>query len=189
MLMDNKGSWCQVWGPNGRPLPFNPLDPTPDMIYIETIAHALSHQCRWIGHIKEFFSVAEHSLYTSRYCAPEDALWGLLHDASEAYLVDIPRPQKKSEELAGYMKLEARIMAVICEVFGMEPKMPQSVLVADDLMLQWEIRDLLQQPIIQEIFPQYLGQLDGSFAPIKTGNDPKQIEQEFLQRFEQVRNH
>ena len=184
--MDNKGSWCQVWGPDGKPIAFNPLDPQPDMINIETIAHALSMQCRFIGHVKKFFSVASHCVYVSRFCNEEDALWGLLHDASEAFLVDIPRPQKRSEELAGYMKLEAKIMKVILEVFKLPPEMPQSVLVADDLLLQWEIRDNLQQPIIQEIFPQYLGTLDDAYAELVTDKYPGEAEQEFLNRYHQL---
>src|ERR1039457_118422 len=79
-------------------LRFWPLDPNPEKILIDDIAHALAHQCRFGGHASRFYSVAEHSVHVSRLCPPEDALWGLLHDASEAYLVDLPRPLKQLPE-------------------------------------------------------------------------------------------
>jgi hypothetical protein len=72
-------------------LRFWPLDPEPEKILIADIAHALAHQCRFGGHASKFYSVSENSVHVSRRCAPEDALWGLLHDASEAYLVELPR--------------------------------------------------------------------------------------------------
>jgi hypothetical protein len=62
---------------------FWPLLPNPDDIRIEDIAHALSNQCRFAGHAREFYSVAEHCVRVSQLCRPEEALWGLLHDASE----------------------------------------------------------------------------------------------------------
>ena len=179
--MDNKGSWCQVWGPNDKAIAFNPLEPTVDMIDIHTIARALSNQCRFIGHVREFFSVAQHCVYVSQFCDENDALWGLLHDASEAYLVDIPRPQKRWEGFSGYMELEKKIMAVICEKFGLDTTMPDSVVEADDLILQWEFRDNLQ-PKIVEIFTDLRGNLEDSYAPL-IYSTPKEAEREFLQRF------
>ena len=81
-------------------LRFWPLAPNLEKILVEDIAHALAHQCRFGGHASRFYSVAEHSVHVSQLCLPEHALWGLLHDASEAYLVDLPRPLKLLPEFA-----------------------------------------------------------------------------------------
>lgn len=182
--MDNKGSWCQIWGPGDKAMAFNPLEPTVEMVNIASIARALSNQCRFNGHVKKFFSVAQHSVYVSMFCDEADALWGLMHDASEAYLVDIPRPLKRSTHFSGYMGLEKNIMRVICEKFGLPETMPESVVVADDLVLQWEFRDNVQ-PKIPEIFSELKGTLDGSYAPLLYA-PPEEAEQEFLHRFYQL---
>jgi uncharacterized protein len=134
-----RGDWMQV--ASGRQ--FYPLDPRPEEIEIGDIAHALSHLCRFGGHVRHFYTVGEHSVRVSRVCAPEDALWGLLHDASEAYLGDVVRPIKKQPEMACYLEAEARLMAVICERFGLPVEMPASVARADEILLATEARDLM----------------------------------------------
>src|SRR4051812_43149736 len=71
---------------------FNVLDPNPDEVDIEDIAHALALQCRFTGHTDEFYSVAQHSVLVANHCPSEYGIYGLLHDGSEAYLSDIARP-------------------------------------------------------------------------------------------------
>lgn len=123
---------------------FYVINPTVEMVCIEDIAHALSNQCRWTGHVKRFYSVAEHSLWVSRLCKPEDAMWGLLHDASEAYLCDLSRPVKHGSDIGPiYRQIEAKLMAVICEKFGLSVDMPKSVHEADNAMLFAEKRQLM----------------------------------------------
>lgn len=91
------------------------LNPTTDMIDIEDISHALSNQCRYTGHIKHFYSVAEHCVHVSQLTG---TLEGLLHDASEAYLTDIASPIKPY--LTNYKKLESRIMQEVANKFDFE---------------------------------------------------------------------
>src|SRR3990167_7144636 len=98
---------------------FNLLDPDIDSIDIEDIAHALSMQCRYTGHTLVFYSVAEHSVHVSRITDSSDSLWGLLHDASEAYLGDVASPLKHSGLMQGYIALEERVQAAICQKFGL----------------------------------------------------------------------
>lgn len=123
--VQRRGDWLQVY--TGRA--FWPLDPRPGEIHIRDIAHALSMQCRYAGHCLDFYSVAEHSVHVSRAVPACDALWGLLHDASEAYLVDIPRPLKRSME--EYRRWEGHLMQVIAERFELSLPMPDSVAYAD----------------------------------------------------------
>ncbi len=127
---------------------FRPLAPVTQDIDIRDIAHALSQQCRFSGHTTVHYSVAEHSVRVCRLlhewgCPPSVQLWGLLHDASEAYLVDIPSPLKSCPEFNGYRVAEARLMAQICERFGLSPSMPTNVGYADSVMLATEARDLM----------------------------------------------
>ncbi len=120
------------------------LDPQVGDVDVNDIAHALSQICRFSGHTKQFYSVAQHSVLVSRICRAEDALWGLLHDASEAYLGDVIAPLKRQRAWDGYRILEDRVMGVICERFGLPRQMPASVHEADMVLLATEKRDVMQ---------------------------------------------
>jgi 5'-deoxynucleotidase YfbR-like HD superfamily hydrolase len=74
---------------------FKFFEATPDDIELEDIIHSLSNNCRYNGHCRRFFSVAEHSLLTADLVPEPYKLYALLHDAGEAYITDIPRPLKK----------------------------------------------------------------------------------------------
>lgn len=123
---ERRGDWIPTF--TGRA--FWPLDPRADEIHIADIAHALAHQCRYAGHCRRFYSVAEHCVLLSHAVSPEDRLWALLHDASEAYLVDLPRPVKRA--VVGYAAAEAAVMLAVCARFGLDPAMPRGVQSADD---------------------------------------------------------
>ena len=99
---------------------FYPLNPNPQDIDIEDIAHALSLICRANGHFKHFYSVAQHSIACAeeaieRGCSVEVILGCLLHDASEAYLCDVTRPVKK--HIPQYLRAEEKLQAVIWKRF------------------------------------------------------------------------
>ena len=121
---------------------FRPLTPDPDAIDIRDIAHSLAMQPRFGGMTARFYSVAEHSVRVSMVCATKDAMHGLLHDASEAYLKDLPAPVKYGEASAAYRQAEAALQAAIYARFGLDVKEPASVKRADLVLVHTEGRDL-----------------------------------------------
>lgn len=121
--------------------------PTVDDIVITDIAHALGNICRFNGQIKRFYSVAQHSMYVAQLCPPEQKLAGLLHDAAEAYLCDIPTPIKRVLG-AAYRELEERFAAVIGQKFGVDlVNLHESVKLADRMMLVSERDALYTNPV------------------------------------------
>lgn len=143
--MNRVGNWIQTY--TGRK--FWPLDPRPEEVCVEDIAHALSLVCRFGGHCKEFYSVAQHSVFVSKYC-PNYPLWGLLHDAAEAYLGDLTRPLKVSLLDAGvsfYADAEAGVMRAVCDHFGLTYDQLKEVKDADRVLLYTERRDLFAQQL------------------------------------------
>lgn len=127
----------------------NVLDPKPEMICIEDIAHSLAHQCRWGGHTPVFYSVAQHSVLCSRsYSLKYQPNWiilqALLHDASKAYLLDMPRPIKS--RMPEYKKIEDRLMTIIAETLGFEYPISETVKIADNNLLRWEYEVLIESP-------------------------------------------
>lgn len=117
------------------------FNPDPNMICIEDIAHALSHQCRFGGHMHHFYSVAQHSVLCAFKVDVPFKLQALMHDASEAYLMDIPRPIKK--RLKEYIDLEENLMKIIADKFAFEWPMRDAVRHADELMLEIEWANLV----------------------------------------------
>lgn len=112
-------------------------------IKLQPLARALSKTCRFCGHLKDdvFYSVAQHSVFVSHLVeGHENQKWGLLHDLSEAYLNDIPRPFKP--EINGYKTIEAHLTKILADRFDLEGEMPEAVHRADMTMLITEGRDL-----------------------------------------------
>jgi len=101
------GDWMLTY--TGRQ--FWPCAARPEAVCIEDIAHALSLTCRFGGHVREFYSVAQHSVIVCDHLPARLKLHGLLHDAAEAYLGDVIRPVKKS--LVGYAAMEQCVLSVI----------------------------------------------------------------------------
>lgn len=118
-------TWIETW--TGRLI--YPLDPKPDQICFEDIAHGLSHQCRYNG-LSKFYTVAEHSVHLANWCLQGGvkasreitALHALLHDAAEAYLPDVPSPIKPL--FPEFKKFEDRLQGVILIALGVRPICP-----------------------------------------------------------------
>lgn len=132
------------WGLTVTGRQFWPADPRLGDVVIEDIAHSLAHQCRFAGHTREFYSVAQHSVLVSRLCSPANRLAGLLHDSTEAYTQDIIKPLKR--QLAGYKELEDAWAVCIGLTFGVELlDLAPEIHRADLLALVAERRDLMAE--------------------------------------------
>lgn len=121
----------------------NVFNPDPDTIVLEDIAHALSNMPRFGGHLPEFFSVAQHSIMCSIAGPPRLALELLMHDASEAFLMDIPSPIKK--KLTNYKDIEHGLMTVIANKFGFKYPFDEQVKAVDEIQLEVEWYSLMLQ--------------------------------------------
>jgi uncharacterized protein len=169
-----KGDWIQTF--TGKQ--FWPLDPRAEDVDIVDIAHSLSMQCRYNGHCREFYSVAEHCFRMSFRVRPENALAALLHDAAEAYLSDVPRPIKP--QLAGYKEMEHAIEKVVAEKFGVQYPWPDEIHNADERLLADEMEALMAPPPVPWNL-RFKGFYDGDFGDVMTAAEAKKA---FLARFE-----
>ena len=169
---DPNEAWIQTY--SGKR--FTPLKPNINAVVIQDIAHSLSMQCRFNGHTHKFYSVAEHSVLVSYFCDKQDKLHGLLHDASEYVLCDIPTPLKRSSEFKKYKDMEKVVQDAIYKRFGLSVEEPKSVKDADMLLLSTEASQL--------ITPRSDWKLDRKPLPIKLSClSPLEAKQLFLNRF------
>ncbi|MFC7515080.1 YfbR-like 5'-deoxynucleotidase [Herbaspirillum sp. GCM10030257] len=120
---------------------FNFEDPHRNEFSIDDIARSLSKQCRFVGHTREFYSVAQHSVLTSYVVAPEYAYDALMHDAAEAFTGDVSRPLKQL--LPDFKAIEKRVEEVVFTRFHVSNPLPDAVKHADLVMLATERRDLM----------------------------------------------
>jgi uncharacterized protein len=123
----------------------NPFDPDPDQLDAGDIARALANQCRFGGHSRVFYSVAQHSVIVSELVEQrggdaEDVFAALMHDASEAYLGDMPHPIKHRSSLgAAFKAAEDHLEAALRERFGIKAHVPE-IKRADRALLATERR-------------------------------------------------
>lgn len=114
---------------------------TVEDVRLPDIAHALAIINRYTGHSIVPYSVAQHSVMVSKLAPPEHAMWGLLHDASEAYLGDVARPLKVM--LPSYVNLEKHVQKTIAAAFHLPWPMPEAIKEADNRALMHEKRTLM----------------------------------------------
>jgi 5'-deoxynucleotidase YfbR-like HD superfamily hydrolase len=175
----------------------HPLDLRPEEIAIEDIAAALSKQCRFTGHTRALYTVGQHSIEVSKRAAIIHAtecvsprciasqgeagetliaLWGLLHDASEAYVADVSSPVKHDPRFAAYRDIEYSIMHALAVRFELPTVgLPPCVKEADARMLATEYRDLMPQRIEW--------QPSGAFEDEIIPFHPQYVQMAFLDRF------
>ena len=174
-MENRKGDWIATYSG----IKFWPLDPRVEEINIEDIAHALSNVCRFGGHVKEFYSVAQHSVYCSYYVEAKNALAGLLHDAAESYLADICRPIKKF--INNFQEIEDNLMEVISKKFGFSiQESYKDVKRVDNILLCTEASDLICDGglnLSNQVKP-----LSIKIYPLS----PKYAKQSFLKRFKDL---
>lgn len=129
---------------------FWPTDPRPEDIFIEDIAHALSKICRYTGHVrvKGILSVAQHAVLVARFLPGEFKLWGLLHDAAEAYLADIAKPIKSFLQEAE--AVEEKLHECVAQRFGLQWPMPHEVKAIDRRMLTTEAHAFMHPDFFHE---------------------------------------
>ncbi len=168
---------------------FYPLDPNPSDVCIEDVAHALAMTCRFNGHVRKFYSVAEHSVHVSRIVPPEYALAGLLHDASEAYIADVSRPIKRDDRFGQYNVFEGDVMQAVWGAFDLNIPAghPDNLIwwdeapikVADNAMLALEARSLLPYDPWMDGLPEP--------ADVELGLwGPEEAERRFMERYAEL---
>lgn len=143
MSAPTSAAWIETY----RGGKFFPADPRPEHVDIVEIAHALSMICRFTGHTQWHYSVAQHSVHVAKLMGPDPSrmLYGLLHDASEAYLSDVASPVKALPEFEGYRLIERRLQACVYRRYGLDPEaVPADLAKADMVMLVAEADQVLQ---------------------------------------------
>lgn len=151
---------------------------------IVDVAHALSQICRFGGHTRNFYSVAQHSVLVSHIVPPEFQLQALLHDGAEAYCGDVVQPIKILHWMDGYRSFESDLQNRLLKHFGVErtPESDAAVRRADLQMLATERRDLMAPdsrpwPVLAGVAPR-----QATISP----KMPTFAEAMFLQRYKEL---
>lgn len=147
-----RGRWMQTI--SGRA--FYPLGPSVDDVVAMDIGHSLAMQCRYNGHVRRFYSVAEHCVLMSDWILEHAtdvteeerralALWALLHDGAEAYIGDMVRPLKL--HMPDFCAVDDAVTTVIAQRFGASgDTIPPRVKAVDTRILLDERAALLSTP-------------------------------------------
>lgn len=174
---------------------FQPLTPNPDDVRLVDIAHPLAQQCRFTGHTRRFYSVAQHSVHCAEmvqdwllndsqyedlpYPNAQLVLTALMHDASEAYLADISRPIKMVPEFGDvYKKFEGVLEIAIAVRFNLVYPYPEIIKRADNALLRTEQRDLMP--------PNFLHAGDDFYPATLQPWSPVLAEDTFIDMFESL---
>lgn len=170
----------------------NIRDIKPEDINIVDIATSLANTCIGGGHAKKFYSNAQHSILVSHYVqfneafdsanAVKEMKRGLLHDAAEAYLMDIRTPLKYMKEMQPFLELDAAISKAIAERFDLDHLESPAVKIADSYVRAQEMRDFMSRPMF-ELPETDIRLTQKPFSYNIKAMDSKQAKEEFLKRF------
>ena len=169
----------------------DPFNLQPEDVCIEDIAHALANTCRFSGHTREFYSVAQHSVLVAQHCADEDKMAGLLHDAAEAYMGDVCSTIKRCTRLRinydtrTYIEMENKALAVILSKFDDgRVYLPAIIRGIDQRMLATEFRYLFPLALFERLAPTLAEPYDQRFCTWT----PAKAETMFLSAFAEFSN-
>lgn len=165
-------TWMQTY--KGHRMDFAKMDPA--AIDLEDIAHALSLICRFNGHCRDFYSVAQHSVYVSQLVHPDNRLRGLLHDSPEAYMGDKVSPLKRL--LPDFDRIEEIMACVIADRFNLGFLVDADIKRAYMEMLALEGRDLMGADLAAWGLPEPTAKI--KIVPWK----PELAERYFLEAFQ-----
>ncbi len=173
----DRGSWMQTY--TGKA--FYAMDARVEDIDIADIAHSLSLQCRYNGHVDRFYSVAEHCIHLANLFPddPDMALWALLHDAAEAYIGDMVRPLKK--HMPTFMEIDDQITALVAQRFELNGTViPPEVHHVDAQILHNE-----RETLMARVQPPQSWDVPGGAIPGVTiyGYSPEEAEMLYLKTF------
>jgi hypothetical protein len=164
----------------------------PEDININDIATSLANTCMAGGHVKKYYSNAQHSLLVSyqvqhmqsldKQDLLREQMRGLLHDAAETYTMDIRTPLKRMPEMQGLMALEKQIEQVIAERFGLGSICSPAVKEADRYVRAQEMRDFMAAPTY-ELPENDIRVTQKQFGFNIKALEPKAAKEEFLKRF------
>jgi uncharacterized protein len=179
-----------LWFNTNQGVRFTPFAPRGEDVRLYDIIHALSHLCRYAGHSDKFYSVAEHSVYVSMGVehlggSKEEIQIALMHDATEAYLVDLPSPVKAHPAMSFYRDTEHRLQDVVFRHFGLPSgELPKIVKYVDYQMLHHESEVLIPRKPADWNLPARDERLDGKFTI--AGYTPSAAKAFMLGRFRQL---
>ena len=194
-MSERKGDWMITYA-GGE---FWPLDPRPEEISMTDVAHSLALLCRFNGHCREFYSVAQHSVIVSQLVnSPRNGLPALLHDAAESYIGDIIIPFKNS--LNQVKEIEEKIMEAVYSRFNVGNYDADEIKRADKMALFAEMRELWTnsrnkrktiESVLRSVEPEKFQEYwEESSQVLKNGIiplSPEESEELFLKRYEELK--
>ena len=165
---------------------FDPVNPEPADMDIKDIAHALSMICRGNGHVSSFWSVGEHCILCAKEAAAKGyanrlVLAALLHDASECYMSDVPRPLKQN--MKQYKEQENHLLDVLYTKFlgsSLDEQEEKLIKEIDDAVLWYDMKYLLGEDSEGD-------KPETCMVPDYTVRAFKDVEQEYLEIFEKYK--